>query len=115
MKKSLLVALMVFLATVLFAAGTGNVLIKWNPNTEADISGYHVFWNGNQIATVMHPAVTWAGAVAMLEGTNVAQVAAFDKCTPPNESAKSAVTLASTLLFDSTAPTVPTGCMVSPQ
>jgi hypothetical protein len=114
--KKLIVIAMVLLATVVFAAQTGNVLVSWNANTEADLAGYYVYFNNVQVGNVVAPARTWAGSVTFVEGNNVAQVAAYDKCSPiPNTSAKSAVTLASTLVFDSTAPAVPTGCAVQAQ
>ncbi len=115
MKRRFTIVILVFLATVALAAPTANVLISWTPNTEADLSGYHVYWNGAQVGTIMAPASSWIGIVNMIEGTNVAQVSAFDKCTPPNESGKSVVTPASTLIFDSTPPSVPAGCIVQPQ
>lgn len=115
MKRFLAVSVLVLLATAVVAAPTANVLISWNANTESDLAGYYVFWNGTQVATVTAPAHTWAGAVELVEGNNIAQVSAFDKCTPPNVSGKSAVTSQSTLVYDSTAPAVPGGCLVQPQ
>lgn len=115
MRKLLLTLIVCFITTFVFAAGTGNVIISWNANTEADLAGYYVYLNNIQVANVAAPARTWAGAVALVEGNNVAQVAAYDKCTVPNVSAKSTITLAATLVFDSTPPTVPTGCVMQAQ
>jgi len=115
MKKIIMSIIIALTATLLFAAGTGNVLISWNANTETDLAGYYVYLNNIQVANVTAPAHTWAGAVPLVEGNNVAQVAAYDKCTPPNVSAKSVVTLAATLVFDSTPPAVPTGCTMQAQ
>ena len=115
MRKLLAIIALSLMSTLLFAAGTGNVLISWNANTETDLAGYYVYLNNVQVANITAPTHTWSGAVPLVEGNNIAQVAAYDKCTPPNVSAKSVVTLASTLVFDSTPPAVPTGCMMQAQ
>jgi len=107
-KKMMMVFAAVLLATLAIAAQTGNVLVSWNANTEADLSGYHVFFNSAQVADVKVPAHTWSGAVTFIEGANAAQVTAYD--TSGNESAKCPITLASTIIVDTTAPTIPTGC-----
>jgi hypothetical protein len=109
MKRKVITTIaLVMLATLAIAAQTGNVLISWNANSEADLAGYHVFFNGVQVADVKAPAHTWAGSVSENEGANPAQVSAYD--ISGNESAKSAVTIASTINIDTTPPTVPTGC-----
>ena len=111
MKGLTIIIAMVMLATLAIAAQTGNVLVSWNANSETDLKGYHVFFNGSQIADVQAPAHTWSGSVTLIEGTNTAQVSAYD--ATGNESAKSAITLASSYTLDTTAPAVPTGCTVS--
>ena len=113
MKKLSMIIGIVLLATLAIAAQTGNVLVTWNANPDSDLKGYHVFLNGAQVADVQAPAHTWSGSVTLIEGVNTAQVTAYD--TSGNESAKSAITLASSYTLDTTAPATPTGCTLTRQ
>jgi hypothetical protein len=80
--KKLLVALVLCLIPAL--AGASTVVLTWNPNTDANLAGYKVYYaNTNVQPFTGSGAVQGAsGKVSVLKGTNTATLSGLDPTKP---------------------------------
>jgi hypothetical protein len=103
MKKILILAFLVLMASSAFAA-TRNFKVTWIANTD-DTAMYRLYLNNAAIADIAGIAtVSWTGACTVIEGSNKFELTALDAMN--NESARSNPCF---FVFDSTAPGIPKG------
>jgi hypothetical protein len=103
MKKLFILALLVLIASPLFAA-TRNFKVTWIANTD-DTATYRLYLNNTAIADIAgKTTVVWTGVCTVNEGSNKFELSALDAMS--NESAKSDPCF---FVLDLTAPATPSG------
>jgi len=86
--KKLLITLLLLLFAVPALGATTHITATWTANTETDLAGYCLFFQGSQIADIAVPATEWQGEVDLDDGgNNVFELTAYDDAD--NESVKS--------------------------
>lgn len=116
MKKLFLTLVLVFGLVSLAIAGTSNVTIEWNANSEPDLAGYrlyqstasgsYIFGQGNEVLDILAGTIT--GTINVADGTYFWVLTAYD--TEHNESGPSNEV---TMTLDATGPDAPSGLTIT--